>query len=88
MDELAASIEEVRRRNFRRLLGVSFIFHGIGLLFFMWNPMPRPAFAPAGVVRVRLIAPTPAAQTPAAQPKPSPPVAKKVVLPAQPKKLP
>lgn len=91
MDELAATIEQFRHREFRRLVGISAAFHGVVLLFLVWNPIPGPPAALPGVVAVRFVSlPAPGPATPEAAPappKPAPPVANKVVLPVEPKKL-
>ncbi len=93
MDDLATSIEQFRHREFRRLVGISAAFHAVVLVFLVWNPVARPPAALPGVVAVEFVslpAPGPAAPTPeaeAAPPKPAPPVPKKIVLPAEPKKL-
>jgi protein TonB len=91
VDDWAATIEQFRQREYRRLVGISAAFHGVVLLFLIWNPIPRPPAALPGVVAVRFVslpsAGPAAPEAEAAPPKPIPPVAKKVVLPAEPKKL-
>ncbi len=96
LDDWAATSEELRQRQFRRVVGISAVFHGVTLLFLIWNPMPRSPAALPGVVAVRFVSlpsPGPAAPEPEAQaevappPKPVPPVQEKVVLPVEPKKL-
>jgi len=87
-----ATIEGLRHRQFRRVVGISAAFHGVALLFLIWNPMPRSPAALPGVVAVRFVSlPSPGPAAPEAEvappPKPLPPVAKKVVLPVEPKKL-
>jgi protein TonB len=85
-----SSIEDVRRREFRRLLAYSGIAHLALLLVFTFSPRPAGTALPA-VVRVDLVAAAPATAKPApAQPaaKPKPPKPKKTVLPAQPRKAP
>jgi len=85
-----SSIEDVRRREFRRLLAYSGIAHLVLLLVFTFSPRPAGTALPA-VVRVDLVAAAPATAKPApAQPaaKPKPPKPKKTVLPAQPRKAP
>jgi protein TonB len=83
-----SSIEDVRRREFRRLLAYSGIAHLALLLVFTFSPRPAGTALPA-VVRVDLVAAAPAKPAPA-QPaaKPKPPKPKKTVLPAQPRKAP
>jgi len=89
-------LDSERQRQFRRLIGISFILHGLVGVFFVWNPQflrPPLGAAMPGVVNVRILeavpgeAPPKASVVPAAKPKPVAPVKKKVVLPEQPKKL-
>jgi TonB family protein len=93
VDDWAGTSEELRQRQFRRVVGISAAFHGVALLFLVWNPIPRAPAALPGVVAVRFVSlPSPGPAAPAAEaapapPKPIPPVQKKVVLPEQPKKL-
>ncbi len=90
MTGFVSSIEDVRRREFRRLLVYSGIAHLALLLVFTFSPRPAGTALPA-VVRVDLVAAAPATAKPApAQPaaKPKPPKPKKTVLPAQPRKVP
>ena len=90
MTGFVSSIEDVRRREFRRLLAYSGIAHLALLLVFTFSPRPAGTALPA-VVRVDLVAAAPATAKPApAQPaaKPKPPKPKKTVLPAQPRKAP
>jgi TonB family protein len=78
-------IEDARRREFRRLLGVSGVAHLLLLLAFTFSPRPGGTALPA-VVRVDLVAAAPARARPAAaKPKPRP---RKTVLPAQPTRAP
>ena len=81
-----SSIEDARRREFRRLLAYSGVAHLALLLVFTFSPRPGGTALPA-VVRVDLVAAgPPAAKTVPAEPiaKPKPPKPKKTVLPAQP----
>jgi TonB family protein len=96
LDDWVATIEGLRHRQFRRVVGISAAFHGVALLFLIWNPMPRPPAALPGVVAVRFVSlPSPGPAAPEAEvapevappPKPVPPVKEKVVLPVEPKKL-
>ena len=76
-----SSIEDARRREFRRLLAFSGAAHLVLLVVFTFSPRPGGTALPA-VVRVDLVAAAPAAGKPApAKPKAKP---KKTVLPAQP----
>jgi len=82
-----SSIEDVRRREFRRLLAYSGVAHLALLLVFSFSPRPGGTALPA-VVRVDLVAAAPgtaktAPSKPAPKPKP-----KKTVLPKEPKPLP
>jgi len=92
-------LEGVRRREFRRLLLVSAIAHGVLLAAFMISPSGS-VVAPRGVVSVELVGLPAAAAAPKAapsrpkvkptpapqapKPKPKPPVKPKVVLPEKP----
>jgi TonB family protein len=94
LDDWAATSEELRQRQFRRVVGISAVFHGVTLLFLIWNPMPRSPAALPGVVAVRFVSlPSPGPSAPEAEPeaapppKPVPPIKEKVVLPVEPKKL-
>ena len=96
MDDWAGTIEELRQRQFRRVVGISAAFHGVALLFLVWNPIPQAPAALPGVVAVRFVSlPSPGPAAPKAEaepeaappPKPIPPVQKKVVLPVEPKKV-
>ena len=90
MTGFVSSIEDARRREFRRLLAYSGIAHLALLLVFTFSPRPAGTALPA-VVRVDLVAAAPATAKPApAQPaaKPKPPKPKKTVLPTQPRKAP
>jgi TonB family protein len=92
LDDWAATIDELRQRQFRRVVGISAALHGVALLFLLWNPIPRAPAALPGVVAVRFVSlPSPGPAAPEAEaappPKPIPPVQKKVVLPVEPKKL-
>jgi TonB family protein len=96
VDDWAGTIEELRQRQFRRVVGISAAFHGVALLFLVWNPIPQAPAALPGVVAVRFVSlpsPGPAASKAEAEPeappppKPIPPVQKKVVLPVEPKKI-
>jgi len=81
-----SSIEDARRREFRRLLAFSGAAHLVLLFVFIFSPRPGGTALPA-VVRVDLVAAAPAAAKPApARPKakPKPPKPRKTVLPAQP----
>jgi TonB family protein len=81
-----SSIEDARRREFRRLLAFSGAAHLALLFVFTFSPRPGGTALPA-VVRVDLVAAAPAAAKSApARPeaKPKPPKSKKTVLPAQP----
>jgi TonB family protein len=83
----ASSIEDTRRREFRRLLVYSGIAHLLVLLVFTLSPGPQGTALPA-VVRVDLVAAGPAAARPAiARPRPKP-KPKKTVLPAEPTRPP
>lgn len=78
-----SSIEDARRREFRRLLAFSGAAHLALLIVFTFSPRPGGTALPA-VVRVDLVAAAPAAAKPApARPK-AKPKPKKTVLPAQP----
>ena len=80
------SIEDARRREFRRLLGYSGVVHLALLLVFTFSPKPAGTALPA-VVRVDLVAAAPVKPAPA-RPIPAPPKPKKTVLPAQPSRPP
>ena len=76
----------MQQGDFRRLLGVSALFHVGLVVVFAFSPSTEFA-APRGVVAVELVTAPAAKPRPApapARPKPKPPVAKKVVLPAEP----
>jgi TonB family protein len=78
------TIEDARRREFRRLLMYSGAAHLILLLFFTFSPRPGGTALP-GVVRVDLVAAPATARPAAARPKPKPkPKPKKTVLPVEP----
>jgi colicin import membrane protein len=86
-----SSIEDARRREFRRLLAYSGVAHLALLLVFSFSPRPGGTALPA-VVRVDLVAAAPGtAKSAPSKPAPPKPVAKpkpkKTVLPAQPKPL-
>jgi TonB family protein len=100
MAGLAASLEEEGRREFRRLLGFSAVAHAGLLLALLLAPTGPTGSVLPGVVSVDLVslpgpepAPAPPAQRavpPAERPappveKPAPRVAKKVVLPEEPR---
>jgi TonB family protein len=81
-----SSIEDVRRREFRRLLAFSGVAHLALLLVFTCSPRPAGTVLPA-VVRVDLVAAAPVTAKPApAKPKakPKPPKSRKKVLPTKP----
>jgi len=80
-----SSIEDARRREFRRLLVFSGAAHLALLFVFTFSPRPGGTALPA-VVRVDLVAAAPAAKPAPARPKakPTPPRPKKTVLPTQP----
>lgn len=82
---VSAQLGEIRQREFRLELTISIAAH-IGLLvLLLFRPTPSAVSLP-GVVSVELVAAPPApAAAPAPVAVPPPPVAKKVVLPAQPK---
>lgn len=83
-----SSTEDVRRREFRRLLVISGAAHLALLLVFTISPRPRGTVLP-GVVRVDLVAAAPSAPAPARpRPKPKPPAPVKKVLPAEPTRPP
>jgi TonB family protein len=83
-----SSTEDVRRREFRRLLVISGAAHLALLLVFTVSPRPRGTVLP-GVVRVDLVAAAPSRPAPARpKPKPKPPAPVKKVLPAQPTRPP
>jgi colicin import membrane protein len=89
---MVAEAETFRRREFRRLVTISLVCHGVAFLIFIWDPIPRRLPAMPTVVEVQFVSLPDAATkatAPAAvakpKPKPLPPVAKKVVLPAKPK---
>ncbi|MEN8184674.1 MAG: TonB C-terminal domain-containing protein, partial [Myxococcota bacterium] len=86
---MVAEAETFRRREFRRLITISLIFHGVAFLIFIWDPLPRRPPALPSVVAVQFVAlPADAGKiAPPAPSKPKPPAAKKVVLPAKPKPL-
>jgi colicin import membrane protein len=84
----ASSIDDARRREFRRLLAYSAVAHLALILVFSFSPRPGGTALPA-VVRVDLVAAAPgtAKSAPAkpAPPKPAPkPEPKKTVLPKEP----
>ncbi len=81
-----SSIEDARRREFRRLLAFSGAAHLALLIVFTFSPRPGGTALPA-VVRVDLVAAAPAKPAPA-RPIPAPPKSKKTVLPAQPSRPP
>jgi TonB family protein len=87
-----STIEDSRRREFRRLLACSVVAHLALLVAFTFSPRPAGTALPA-VVRVDLVAGAPAAPKPAqAEPEPipipEPPKPKKTVLPAEPTRPP
>ena len=83
MTGFVSSIEDARRREFRRLLVFSGAAHLALLVVFTFSPRPGGPALPA-VVRVDLVASAPAAAKPApARPK-AKPKPKKTVLPTQP----
>jgi TonB family protein len=86
--DLAVEFTGLRRREFRRVLIVSAVAHGLLLLLLGAFPQGRTAVLPPGVIAVDLVA-GPAAKVPSAPkpgPKrlPKPPVPKRVVLPKEP----
>jgi TonB family protein len=92
---MVAQAESFRRREFRRLVTISLVCHGVAFLIFIWDPLPRRLPAMPTVVEVQFVSPPDgAAKAPAPvavskpKPKPRPPVAKKVVIPAKPKPVP
>ncbi len=87
---MVAQAETFRRREFRRLTTTSLVCHGVAFLIFIWDPIPRRLPAMPTVVEVQFVSlPDDAAKAAApvvvSKPKPKPPVAKKVVLPAKPR---
>lgn len=98
---MVAEAETFRRREFRRLITISLVFHAFAFLILMWDPIPRRLPAMPAVVQVQFVAPPTdsgktmppapkpepkAAPAPAPKPKPKP-VVKKVVIPEKPKPL-
>lgn len=83
MGHAAVHLEEIRRREFRRLLVLSALAHAVLLLMFTAAPKIEMA-APPGVLSVDLIAAPPGPKPTARRRPPAPPVSKKVVLPAEP----
>jgi TonB family protein len=86
--DLAVEFAGLRQREFRRVLMVSAVAHGLLLLLLGAFPQGRPAVLPPGVIAVELVA-GPAAKVPSApkpgpKPLPKPPVPKRVVLPKEP----
>jgi TonB family protein len=91
--EVLTSLEDTRRRDFRRMLASSAGIHAALALFLLWAPKPSIAPLPA-VVRVDLVtmAPAPAAPARPAPAKPTPkpkpaPAPKAPPKPAPPKKI-
>ena len=86
MTGFVSSIEDARRRQFRRALAYSGVAHLALLLVFSFSPRPAGTALPA-VVRVDLVAAAPATAMPAPaklKAKPKPPKPKKTVLPSKP----
>jgi TonB family protein len=83
--DFVSSIEDTRRREFRRLLGYSGVAHLVLLLAFTFSPRPAGTALPA-VVRVDLVAAP--AQARAVPAKPRPPKPKTTVLPTEPTRPP
>jgi TonB family protein len=83
----ASSIEDTRRREFRRLLGYSGVAHLAVLLVFSFSPRPGGTALPT-VVRVDLVASAPATARPAPAKPRTRPKPKKTVLPTQPTRPP
>jgi len=83
----AGSIEDARRREFRRLLAISGVAHLALLLAFTFSPRPGGTALPA-VVRVDLVAAGPLRAKPAPARERAKPKRRRTVLPAEPTRKP
>jgi periplasmic protein TonB len=84
--DLAIGLDELRRREFRRTLGISATAHLVAVAIALASPMLRPTYSPPAVMTVDLVTlPSAAAPAPAAPAAPRPkPKPKTVVLPTKP----